>query len=296
VVRILENQQHKIDHETAYRLWLETWLGAEKTMRFVFRQDEQDVSHLIFDENGVQYFPAEEYHELDMLDREDYEEYETYDIPMAHSERAHLEQAAATEFVGIRSHGILARKFLDNLPSLKDFPFARMRNSLLAYEMAEVLGTRLCIFDKRVVDRVPDDQHRNLLRDYLHCELYGESQSKWEEVKDRGLNDYHFIIMHLSFIVALTDKHGMRYGEKHIVRFIKEEIKELRDQMGSNFLFIITTGRGRNQWWEEISNSEYTGFVSFRPVESLIEAVESARLIKDDIELKYNLVKVLLGS
>ncbi|MCB0628927.1 MAG: hypothetical protein R2824_09750 [Saprospiraceae bacterium] len=296
VIRVLQTPQEDLTKEAAYRLWLQTWFGEKHTFRFIFHKDQENVSYLIYDKKGVRYFPADDYHELDEKTRKKFGKYKKHVIRMAHSENTQSQQAKSTEFVGIRSYGILAKKFFDRLEGLHDFYYARIKSPLLAYELAEAMATRLCIFDKRVVDRVPDKSHRKLLSDLLFCEIYGEKHKKWEKLKRRGLEGYHFIIMHLSFIETLTDKKGQRYGEKNIVRFIEDEIIALREHLGHNFLFIITTGRGRNQWWEQIKQTTYTNFVSFRPVESLIEAVESARMIKDDIELKYNLVKVLLGS
>ena len=68
------------------------------------------------------------------------------------------------------------------------------------------------------------------------------------------------------------------------------------DQLSDNCLLVITTGRGRTEWWLKLQKSDYAAYATFRPVESLIEAVEKAVMKQDDIELKYNLIKVLFGS
>lgn len=296
VIRILQSNEGDLSDLEAYRQWLLIWLGADTALRFVFCRHGQQVSHLIFDQDGARYLSKEAYGRLPVAEREEYTYYHQYELHMAHSERAYEEQTLKTNLIGIRSHGIMAQKFLDHLPSIKDFATASLHAPLLAYELTEVLATRLCIFDKRIIDRVPDAAHRQLLGKYLHCEIYGEEIEDWRRLQRKGLHNYHFIIMHLSFIESMTNDENRQYREKYMVQFIKDQVKDAREQIGTSFLFIITTGRGRNQWWEEISKSEFTDFVSFRPVESLIEAVENARMKRDDIELKYNLVKVLLGS
>jgi hypothetical protein len=70
-----------------------------------------------------------------------------------------------------------------------------------------------------------------------------------------------------------------------------------RDNLGDTFFLVITSGRGRTEWWKTLDNKPHLkNFTTFRPVESLIDAVEKATIKNDDIELKYNLVKILFGS
>ena len=78
--------------------------------------------------------------------------------------------------------------------------------------------------------------------------------------------------------------------------YAQEENGQVRD----NFVLVITTGRGRTKWWTKLSEEEnyssYRRFTNFRPVESIISAIEDAVNRRDDIEVKYNLVKVMFGS
>ncbi len=65
-------------------------------------------------------------------------------------------------------------------------------------------------------------------------------------------------------------------------------------------MLVITTGRGRTKWWVRLMENEtyrpYRRFTMFRPVESIISVIEDAISRKDDIELKYNIVKTMFGS
>ena len=67
-----------------------------------------------------------------------------------------------------------------------------------------------------------------------------------------------------------------------------------------NFILVITSGRGRTKWWKRLEEKReympFTQFTIFRPIESIISGFEDALGRKDDIELKYNLCKVLFGS
>ena len=67
--------------------------------------------------------------------------------------------------------------------------------------------------------------------------------------------------------------------------------------IGDDFKLVITTGRGRMKWWNKIQeNPEYARFVTFRPIESILGAIEDAMQMPDDIDMKYNLAKLLFGS
>lgn len=51
------------------------------------------------------------------------------------------------------------------------------------------------------------------------------------------------------------------------------------------------------QWWETIkANPEYARFTTFRPIESILSAMEDAMQVADDFDLKFNLTKLLFGS
>jgi len=61
----------------------------------------------------------------------------------------------------------------------------------------------------------------------------------------------------------------------------------------------VTTGRGRQTWQEFLKRDEYKKYqrsIIFRPIESLVSAMEDSLMLNDDFDLKYRIVKVLFGS
>lgn len=290
VIRVLkQGSDNEINNNKAYYLWLKEWLKEKQCHIRIMQGGETTIGHFIFDNKVTQYYSEDDYFNLDE-DAQDIYASDLYYQKELHF--AHGDIAFNSRSLSIRSHGILSNYFFENLLSINDFDMATI-SPQRTYELLETIQTRICIFDKRIAERVKEETQRNRLELNLNCELYWEDASKWEELKQQGVQNYHFIVLHLSFIEALTDKHGKRYSEERIVEFLDEQIG---DQLSDNCIFVVTTGRGRAKWWEEIKNSKYASFTTFRPVEMLIEAVESACMKNDDVELKYNLVKVLFGS
>ena len=288
VIRVLEGLGPNATWEEAYHQWLQKWLKEEQC-RIRIRQGNTPVGQLIFDQDTAQYYSQDDYlDELSEEKQELYGDYPVFDLGFRHGNQT----MPGDQSLGIRSHGVLAQYFFQNLRSINDFDQAEISTGRI-YELLEVIQTKICIFDKRVAERVGDNKKRDFLRAQLKCGIHWEDPAEWEEVKAEGLSNYHFIIMHLSFIEALKDNSGKRYGEEGIVRFFDEQMK---GQLSDNCLFVVTTGRGREEWWRTIQTSDYTSYVTFRPVEMLIEAVEQGRMRNDDIDLKFNLIKVLFGS
>ena len=61
------------------------------------------------------------------------------------------------------------------------------------------------------------------------------------------------------------------------------------------FIFIITTGRGRDLW-RVVLNDQQKKFTTFKPIESILSAVEEGVSNNDHFDIKYNLVKLIFGS
>ena len=133
-------------------------------------------------------------------------------------------------------------------------------------------------------------------------------EGDWERSKS-FIKDCHFLVMHLTYIESiLRVKYGKEFSEddSEIGYFIEKELKPLiledDGKIRENFVFVVTTGRGRNKWWDRLKESKnpafqaYKLFTIFRPVESIISIVENAINKEDDIELKYYLAKLLFGS
>ncbi len=298
VIRILEKQPAGIGENQAYKHWLDRWLkpGDEK-FRIRLVQGNSEAGHIVHDGDGTRYYDQRAYLRLDKKMKDDYGDYPQNLLRFSHSGIVDdSDEKWLSELVfSIRSNGILMTKFFEGLKRIEDFDTATITD-LHLHELVEVLKTKICIFDNRVAERVREDK-RKFLHEKLLCGIHNETEEAWNAVKEEGLRHYHFVIMHLSFIEGMKDEKGRKYGEKGIDRFIEREILS-GDPVGANgdFILVITTGRGRTEWWSILEKTPYAAFTTFRPVESLIEATEKPRLKKDDIELKYNLIKVLFGS
>lgn len=284
VIRVLENLEENLSEEAIYQYWLSKWCKKDK-FRIALLQGRSEISHIVFDENGAQYYLDGDYtEEMD----EKFGEYTTYRLAFAHSSKVKEQN---NKVLNIRTHGILSTNFFKDVAGIDDLADADIE-PLKLYELTEVLHTKVAVFDNRVAERIEEKERRKHIDKSLRCGIYRENVKDWQEVK-ANLGDYNFLILHLSFIESLLDKKGNKYGEEGIVQFIKNDILPNKKD---NFVLVITTGRGRTKWWQKIKVTEHSKFTTFRPVESLIDAVEKATLKQDDIELKYNLIKVLFGS
>lgn len=210
-----------------------------------------------------------------------------------------------------RNHGIYKSHFLpQNSPILSvDDP--------VMMELFEVLATKVCIFDNRVHHRMRLDKdqmpgYHTFLRDKLKLSVFKETtpspetkHATWlsaltEEDLD-FVKNCHFLVMHLSFIESILPSkiHDIAAKDRsNVGLFIKEYIMPLVGRR-DNFFFVVTTGRGRNEWWTSLDEEEYkdySTFTIFRAIESLLTAIENSVGMKDDIELKYRIVKILYGS
>ena len=165
-------------------------------------------------------------------------------------------------------------------------------------ELYETLITRIAVFDDRAVQRIKE-YRRDYYANTLRCGFYQETLEHWEKIKHQGFNKYHFLVVHLAFIEKMKDTEGKEYGENRIIDFINNEILDNTcvEQLQDHFTLVVTTGRGRMEWWEKIkATPPLVHIATYRPIESILSAIEDAIMINDDIDLKYNLVKVLIGS
>ncbi|MBK8705045.1 MAG: hypothetical protein IPN33_16770 [Saprospiraceae bacterium] len=226
----------------------------------------------------------------------------TQDINLVH--RPEQLDQAGNKAVRYRNHGIMMTRFMQG----KKLNEVEAMDAELAAELLEVLGTSVCIFDNRVAARFKK-LDSDIFAEQLRCVIHEEDHDKWESEKNKDFFRYNFLVVHLSFIESFKDENGeKKYDERDVKNFIDQEILNGRE-IPDNFILVVTTGRGRTNWWEKLRNLSragvkpdetpppaYTSFVTFRPVESLTAAIENALTISDDIELKYRLVKVLFGS
>ncbi|MEL7002266.1 MAG: hypothetical protein AAFN93_05965, partial [Bacteroidota bacterium] len=288
VIRVLDNDLDEASFERAYHQWLQKWLKDEECHIQIIRGNSE-VGHIFLGDDGAAYKTQKEYPLLSPEQQNIYNDYARFKLEFTHGGIADESEKNALK---VRSHGILAQYFFQNLESINDFSKASLPQ-LKLFELVETIQTKICIFDNRVSERLSESK-RQYLNKQLKCGIYPETIEHWQACKQEGWQNYHFIVMHLSFIESMQDSTGKKYSEARITDFLNDNVADL---LGPNCIFVVTTGRGREEWWRNIQNNDYyRAHTTFRPVEMLIEAVELGSMKADDIDIKYNLVKVLFGS
>jgi hypothetical protein len=312
VMRII---QHEIDDKLsgeeaiyeAYQHWLRNWIG-DISVGIRLITDNAIIGQFIYQPEqteSLRYIPV-----WNLADAPKSNTMVSQDLHIAHGGDSNNLQ-----LLRYRNHGIYANYFRSELiPNQALSAKAKARMA----EFFEVLATRICIFDSRVFHRVGNEERRATLAKQLLLHVYDESNQAeegslnnwlghWESQKKWIVEQSHFLVLHLSFIEKiLITKYSDHpdYGDENLGLFIQKEImpfvEDEHGQVRDNFVLVITTGRGRTKWWtrlaEEESYHHYRQFTNFRPVESIISAIEDAINRRDDIEVKYNLVKVMFGS
>lgn len=308
VFRILTEKQSSTPNKllASYEDWLDAWLNVGSiSMKIAKKIPSNDIPELI------------NYLEYNAKQKKIY--YDRKRVVPEGKRRvilvSHKPNSNDLDVIHYRNHGIFKQYFLDEL--LDDDNERKIRMA----ELLEAMETRICIFDNRARSRVSDERvlfYRTELNLVVHEEEKPVFENeKWhgvwaDEIKD-FIPDCNILVMHLTYIDNILDAKANTYSEEDqkkikeskIGFFIEKEIipnigTEDADKVRENFLLFITTGRGRIKWWENLVNSnrysQYEEFTSFRPVESIIEVMENALSRRDEFELKYNLVKILLGS
>ena len=168
------------------------------------------------------------------------------------------------------------------------------------YDFIEVAATNVMIFDNRLYNRMPKNEEKiEMFRKSLKLNVYEEKDFENHEYGnlknfiDEEIVKYgipHVLIVHLSYIEAL----GYNESKKgYMNSFIENELKDIIKK--PNFFFIVITGRGRISWQKDLS-LQYSRNTLFKPVESLINAIESGMSYNDNFDVKYNVIKVIFGS
>ena len=291
VIRLIEEPTHKISK--AYEEWLSRWLKTKNGYQIILKVKGEKAARLIFDGKKIFYHNKAALLKLSSQEIEFYNSFEGQQtINLIHSSQENTSKMK--NICKYRNHGIYIEYFCKRKEPQKA---VFEEKGGLAAELLETLATNVCIFDNRIANRVQKADHETL-RKALNCSIFPERTDLWDKEKAKGFSRYQFLVIHLSFIEAFREKGLKKYSEKEIGVFIEKEILQGNESLGNNFKLIITTGRGRTQWWTKLAETrnEYTSFTTFRPVESLIASVENSVSMQDDIELKYRLVKVLFGS
>ena len=290
-IRVIRDCSQSADKPHVYFHWLRTWLGKERKV-IRLRVGGGDVGYVIMDKEAYHYYNFEAYRSK--FDGRRHANYLHHEISFEHGGE---EWEYNKNFrLRLRNHGILKTKFFPDVESIDDLDNGQIANELRTYELAETILTKVCIFDDRMAQRiVHKEQHEHLINQ-LNLDIQPETPEAWAEAKQDGLLNQNIVVFHIAFIKQLMDKKGVPYTEGKIVDFVRNEIVEDL-KIPDNFIFVITSGRGRQQWRNQLQKVEKLwDFITFRPSESLINAIEDGAQLNDDFQIKYNVLKVLLGS
>ncbi len=176
-------------------------------------------------------------------------------------------------------------------------------------KLLENYFTCISIFDNRVHERLyhrDGPVRKGIFSKMLSLTSFAEKMEYFgDRYTDEGINirkalfeKTHFLIVHLSFIEAFYKDKDQKtfYKEDEVQAFFKKEIQEFFvahfGSLPKNFLLVITSGRGRGDWVAKSSHPQIT----FRPIESVVNAIEDGLSLKDDFQVKHNLCNVLYGS
>lgn len=241
--------------------------------------------------------------------------------------------------VRIRSHGALFteiyRNQLESSDPRRAADISDIGNAKPEFveseELLETILTRIVMFDNRAYERLPgSDQYaimkkkkfnrgdfqnyidtESVLKDKLLVEAFPEKGRFFDpEILRHVLLNTHFLVIHLSYLETIWKKidiPGETFREDQVVEFFEERIKRFYQQqfgqpLPSNFMLVITSGRGRSDWIDRLkeeseeNEKNYFDQITFRPIESIVGAIEDGRVINDDFQIKYNLCKMLYGS
>jgi hypothetical protein len=290
VVRIIAETASTISVAEVYQKWLSMWLNNQSYI-VCFEEGGDKVGRIIYDKQGIRFETKGQIEDTEKVTQDGYDKYDKIlTLRIAHGGKL----SDALGICNYRTHGYLLQQVF-KCNRMVNAQLENIRQEYL-YDLLESLATRICIFDNRAVARLSAQKQR-FYKDYLNCGIYQEDVNEWKKNRKDLTKNYHFVVVHLSFIASITnDKGELLYKEENISDFVRNEILADDTPCPDNFILIITTGRGRRTWFENLEKDNLTNFISFRPIESIISAIEDAVQIQDDIDLKYNLCKVLLGS
>jgi hypothetical protein len=299
-----------------YQEWLKIWVGENKKLLIELKDGDPEgtiIARIIFDDSKVSF-------KSDFCDSDDYSSFKNrLSIPLSHGS---IEQEKSCN---VRSHGSFWSKFFSDV-EIKDVKYLNSKDQINPYkydiskehllnELFETFSTQIILFDNRMYERFNKltEAKKEMFKNYLRINVQQENKEEnfpdkiktiidteenySEDTKTMTIIDTKdfptILIMHLSFIES------MGYTEKVIDKFINENISEFFDR--KNFIFVITTGRGRDLWRTELEKNKKENYkilkkTLFKPIESLLNAVESGISYNDNFDVKYNLMKVILGS
>lgn len=291
LIRIINKPARNL--EDAYKLWLKIWLkdSQREEFSYAFSQQRAILSELYWNGKNISFLSME-------MGKDNFSKIaESNKFELIHGNDS--DEPIETNKLRYRNHLTLRRHYFN------DDTNGQFQNGLkvkLAYELFETLATKICIFDNRVskwAKAITDEKMRK-----LGCVFREEKLEEWNkerELNNNGFLDYHFLVVHLSFIENgfRDEQDKTRYSEDNLHEFIENEIfkRTSNEELPKNFILVITSGRARMKWFNSLDEkNEIKSLVTFRPVESLIRVTQQALADRDDFELKHALTKILLCS
>ncbi|MBN1639275.1 MAG: hypothetical protein JW866_09920 [Ignavibacteriales bacterium] len=195
-----------------------------------------------------------------------------------------------------RNHGPLVENYVRSGEKLLDGELNFSRKS--AGELIETLLTKIDVYDNRIYNRIKDKNKIDLFKNNLMLNVYpeechenGKGTSSFTQYNSQS--DVNIVIIHLSFIESMKG-----FNENNISEFIT---KHFTGFLSDNSKIIITTGRGRGLWWDSLKKAETSKpigieHILFKPIDSLLNAVQEGLVYRDDFMVKYNLLTTIFGS
>ncbi len=277
IVRIMEKLECSgEDLDSLYKAWNKKWIKCDKKVYIVRRKTA--VSS-ISSENKNTWVTA--YHPGK---NEDTIKGNSIICRFCHD--ANDKPPKGKAFLARRSHCVLSTKFTYLGEEKNSF---QIKEKEIGHEFIETLLTNIEIYDNRIFDRVSSREKIELYSKQLFLYVHNEDIKNIKPYKKD--DKANFIIIHLSYIESLGFKEANINDFIHKF-FVDDNSKE--EFLGSNSKLVITTGRGRGEWHNSLK--QYKPHVLFKPIDSLLNAVEDGLVLDDDFQVKYNLVKILFGS
>lgn len=225
------------------------------------------------------------------------EEYDTYNnenhINLTKYHSVKITHNDNDENISIRNQGIAGIEYFNINDQGKIGELKCANDKIKQKEIIEVIGTKIVSIDDRVFNYLLDINKNEKLEKDLFLKAFSEGknisdiESKLNCLKNLQFLPVHFLIIHLSFIYKIM--------KDDIINFINENLKNDLDEYIFKKL-VITTGRGRSGWYSKIKNNkELRTKVIFISPESLTSAISYGISIKDEFEIKYRLVKLLMN-
>ena len=305
VIRLLESSSklNNIDDlNKLYIKWLNKWIKDVKNKKIVICDNTNPTLYIKLNDQVE-------------LNKQSFDTEIKQELKLSHGEEQLWN-------CNVRSHGNFINYFFSDLPNKNikffdkyyDNVYSKYQNldkwkkDYLLLEFLETIFTKVVIFDNRIFNRFPSsygtmqNKESKIFMIYNELSLLVKSEDKnefetWLKQKDTDVN---FLVMHLSFIEQLEDNNGRKYSEDNLEQFIQDKLSPLfkNNNVRDNFIFVITSGRGRDKWRESIKNKEskFDKFTIFKPVESLLTAIEQGISYNDHIDIKFNLIKILFGN